>query len=348
MKKILLGIVIVLALFGYMTYGWMKSEGWTFFSVNTPQPIATSTETTKEASEMKPLLFTGDIMLGRYVETLTAQSGNELYAFSEIKEYLKDHTTIANLEGPIPEVHKPTPINGMTFSFPAYAPRLLKEGGVTAVTLANNHMFDQGRDGYEYTKLALDTGGVSHFGGYVPTQDDYFSTKVGDTEVLVYGITMIATGWNEAQAIEVTKKLRSEHPNAHLIAFIHWGDEYKTQNVYQRTFAHTLIDNGVDTIIGSHPHVIQGVENYKGKVIFYSLGNFIFDQYQAANLQDGFMVEMNAMSEGYAYSLIPIHENRSVPGLATSTKRDEILSTIARQSPEELRAAILEGKIFVK
>jgi poly-gamma-glutamate synthesis protein (capsule biosynthesis protein) len=287
-------------------------------------------------------------MLGRYVETLTKKSGDKLYAFKEMKEYLKQHTTIANLEGPIPDVHTQTPSNGMSFSFPASAPHTLKEGGIAAVSLANNHMFDKGKVGYEQTKRALDAEGVIHFGGYTPTQDDHFETKLGTMTVIVYGITMIATGWDEAQAIVVTKKLRQEHPDAHLVAFIHWGDEYKTQNIYQRAFAHALIDNGVDAIVGAHPHIVQGIETYQGKPIFYSLGNFIFDQYWQHNLEDGLAVKFSAEGTSYVYELIPIRSSRSIPSVATSTDQERILKNISSQSPSELRPAILEGKILVQ
>jgi poly-gamma-glutamate capsule biosynthesis protein CapA/YwtB (metallophosphatase superfamily) len=347
MKKILLVAAVVVALFGYMTYGWMHSHGWTVFSKDTTEPASISTEVIVKEPLSVPLLFVGDVMLGRYVETLMAKSGNELYAFEGVKDYLKQHVTIANLEGPIPSTHKPTPINGMSFSFPSSSPRILKEGGMTAVSLANNHMFDRGAHGYEETKQALGAGNVAHFGGYTPTEDDYFKTTLGDKEVIVYGITMIATGWDEAQAMEVTKKVRKQHSDAHLIVFIHWGDEYKTQNIYQRAFAHTLIDSGVDTIIGSHPHIIQGVEVYKGKPIFYSLGNFIFDQYQEPRLEDGMMVRMDITDKEYVYDIIPIHSSRSVPTIATSTKRSQILQSISKQSDSGLQAAILEGKLHI-
>ncbi len=346
MKKILLFIVITLVLFGCMSYSWMRSEGWTVFSKETNTYVVPTTGDTDRVSN-PPLLFVGDIMLGRYVETLTSKSGDELYAFTRMRDYLKEHITVANLEGPVPYSHKPTPINGMSFSFPSSALRALKEGGIVAVSLANNHMFDQGRKGYEDTMISLEAGGISHFGGYAPTEGDYFETTLNGTKVLVYGITMIATGWDESQAIEVTLKLRDEHPDKHLVVFVHWGDEYKTQNIYQRAFAHSLIDSGVDTIIGSHPHIVQGVEIYKGKPIFYSLGNFIFDQYQAQNLQDGIIVRMNATDKEYVYDIVPIVESRSVPSLATSTIRERILSDVSRQSDQALKASILEGVIKV-
>lgn len=296
----------------------------------------------------QPLLFVGDIMLGRHVETLAKRHGDELFMFASTTEYLKQHVTIANLEGPIPDNHVQTPINGFSFSFASSTPRILKLGGIQAVSLANNHMFDKGRSGYEETKEALGQGGVAHFGGYSPTADDYFETKLGTTTVVVYGITMIATGWDESQALNVTEKLRKEFPQAHLIAYLHWGDEYLTQNIYQRAFAHKLIDRGVDTIIGAHPHVVQGVELYKEKPIFYSLGNFIFDQYWRNDLEDGYMVRLSADKEYLVYEIIPVHSMRSVPSIATGIKKEQILNDIRIQSDEALHSGIELGKILLR
>lgn len=343
MKKILLTIFIICILFGYVSYKSLKSQGWTFFT-----PLITEEQTVKEEMTIAtstPLLFVGDVMLGRFVETLATRKGDDLFAFASTTDYLKAHITIANLEGPIPNKHTLTPIDGFSFSFPSSTPSILKRGGITAVSLANNHMFDKGRTGYEETKIALDKEGVEHFGGYSPTTNDYFETKLGTTTVIVYGITMIATGWNEAQALQVTEKLRSAHPDAHLIAFLHWGDEYLTQNIYQRAFAHKLIDRGMDTILGSHPHIVQGIEVYNGKPIFYSLGNFIFDQYWRDKVEDGYMVRMKSVNE---YEIIPIYSETSVPSIATGNIRDRVLSDIAQQSPEDIRQNIVSGSIHTK
>lgn len=293
----------------------------------------------------QPILFVGDIMLGRYVETLGERYGNPAFVFASTTELLESHTTIANLEGPIPKEHVPTPINGFRFSFPLYVPALLQANGIAAVSLANNHMFDYGEDGWEDTKRALNQSNVVHFGGYAPTQEDYFATTLGGKQVIVYGITMIATGWDEEQALLVTNKIRKEHPDAYLIAFLHWGDEYVTQNEYQQSFAHKLIDRGVDTIVGSHPHVVQGVEVYKGKPIFYSLGNFIFDQYWDSNVEKGYVLEIKDSGKEYVYTLIPIQSSHSIPHVADEKDREIILNSIASQSSSELQSAIQSGTV---
>ena len=288
----------------------------------------------------KPILFVGDIMLGRYVEDLSIE--DHYYPFSKTKDFLKDYQVVANLEGPIPNSHEPTPLQGFTFSFPAYVPGLLKDAGITAVSLANNHAFDHNASGWVETKQALDKVGVFHFGSYKPTQEDFWQTNLGSTTVIVYGINMIANAWNETQALSVTEKLRTEHPGSYLIAFIHWGNEYDTQNTVQQAFAHDLMDVGVDAIVGSHPHVVQGIETYKEKPIFYSLGNFIFDQYFSKETQEGLAISLTKKDDHMVYTLIPLISKRSVPEVATGTN---ILSRMASMSDKELNSVITQGEI---
>jgi hypothetical protein len=292
-----------------------------------------------------PLLFTGDIMLGRYVETLMNEG---LDPFGTTTMFLKSHVTISNLEGPIPPVHKPTPINGMTFSFASTSPQFLKDHGVQVVSLANNHGFDQGRPGYENTKKVLLDTGISTVGAYDTTAPDYYQTFIGNTQVLVYGINMISLSWDEDKALEVTKSLEAAYPQALLVAFIHWGNEYNLmQEKVQRAFAHKLIDIGVDTVIGSHPHVVQGVEVYKNAPIFYSLGNFIFDQYFEKNVERGLMVEINIEGNNIIYNLIPVGSKRSRAFIAEGDLKNEILNTIASSSEESIKESIKRGELVV-
>ncbi len=341
MKRLILLILFFLCGGWYIYFIGLSKEDSVYVAESKLQ------EAEVRKSDTKPLLFVGDIMLGRYVETLSLRAANDTYPFTTLRDYLGEHVTIANLEGPIPQVHVPTPINGFSFSFPSSTPLSLKQAGITAVSLANNHMFDKGRSGYQATKQALDSEGVAHFGGYAPTVGDYFETTLGTKKVVVFGITMIATGFDEQQSLAIAKKLRSEHRDAYLIAFLHWGDEYVTQNIYQRSFAYSLIDLGVDSIIGAHPHVVQGIELYQGKPIFYSLGNFVFDQYWRDELEDGIMVRLSENKKEYIYEIIPVRSERSVPGIATTTKRLEIISRISNQSPSTLQPEILKEVIKI-
>ncbi|MDB5260505.1 MAG: polyglutamate synthase CapA [Candidatus Nomurabacteria bacterium] len=339
MKKILttigLTILVIAGLFFYL-------KSFSTETYKAPQTVVKEIEPTPNI----PLLFTGDIMLGRYVETLMNNEG--LDPFGTTTPFLKSHITISNLEGPIPEVHRPTPINGMTFSFPSTTPQFLKDHGVQAVSLANNHGFDKGRPGYENTKKVLLDTGISTVGAYDTTVPDYYQTFIGNTQVIVYGINMISLSWDEDKALVVTKSLQAAYPQAILVAFIHWGNEYDlTQGDEQRTFAHKLIDNGVDTIVGSHPHVVQGVEVYKNSPIFYSLGNFIFDQYFSKDTEKGLTVEINTDGNNIVYKLIPVGSDRSQAFIAEGELKQEILNTIVNSSEENIKENIKKGEVII-
>jgi poly-gamma-glutamate capsule biosynthesis protein CapA/YwtB (metallophosphatase superfamily) len=301
-----------------------------------------------EDIKTKPILFLGDIMVGRYVETLMNQYGKE-YPFSDdIDMLLQSHVTIANLEGPIPEQHIHTPLQGFQFSFPSTTPAFLEAHGIRAVSLANNHSMDWGMGGYIHTKKVLDAGSVAHFGGYTTTENDYYEVNVGTTTAIVYGINTITNSWNKEKALAVTTKLRNEHPNSYLIAFLHWGEEYThTQNDKQITLAHELIDAGVSAIIGSHPHVVQGIESYKKGIIFYSLGNFIFDQYFSQETQEGYVLSLSIQDNTMSFTLIPTTSARSKVSIATSTKKASIVDIVANNSIASLHDQIQNGYVVI-
>lgn len=323
---------------------------WNSYSITSTQDIDVQelqSSLQKTVHITPPLLFVGDVMLGRYVETLMKQRGKE-YPFLGLRDTFVNHITIANLEGTIPDTHIQTPINGFTFSFPSFVPQLLRDSGIEAVSLANNHSLDTKDIGYRDTQNALEKVGIAHFGGYRMTIDTYFKTTIGTTTVIVYGINMISSSWDEQVAFDTTVALRKQFPEAMLIAYIHWGNEYDhAQNIIQRTFAHNLIDRGVNTIIGSHPHVVQGVELYANTPIFYSLGNAIFDQYFSLGVEKGFLLSVDKKSGKYLFTILPIVGNRSSPYLATSTIRENILGIIADNSDTALQESIRQGSIQI-
>jgi poly-gamma-glutamate synthesis protein (capsule biosynthesis protein) len=112
------------------------------------------------------------------------------------------------------------------------------------------------------------------------------------------------------------------------IAYIHWGKEYDSvHSKEQEVLAHFLIDNGVDAVIGHHPHVVQDIEVYKGKPIFYSLGNFIFDQYFSDEVQEGLAVRVDTSKDILRYTLIPFESKsiKSQPKLLSLLDKDTYL-----------------------
>lgn len=285
-------------------------------------------------------------MLGRFVEKKMEQLGYE-YPFENIKELLASSTyVVANLEGPIPNNHVPTPSQGFTFSFKSSVAPILSNMHISALSLANNHGTDWGKDGWINTKKVLDGSGVDSFGYSQTTVDDVYEINIDGKVVTVFGINMIANKWDEERAIEVTKEIRDLHPDTYLIAFLHWGEEYThEQNEHQIAFAHTLVENGVDAIIGAHPHVVEGIETYKDKPIFYSLGNFIFDQYFSQDVQDGYALKMKVAEGKIIFEIIPYVSVSSQPKLADDGNKKRILNLIANLSNSILSNQIKSGLV---
>lgn len=236
------------------------------------------------------LLFTGDIFLSRHIDVLTKRdnlNNQDLYSypFSGLGslEKRKYDTWIGNLECPI-TVKQSTPYeleNYLKFSCKKeYLPQLKKYFDI--VSLANNHTDNMGgKSGLEETRGHLKNEGIKYFGDYDNSQTEklceIFYIQNGSTDIPIafcgfHGVFSLPKD-NEIEIIKNYSK--------YFITFVmpHQGEEYKGKsNTYQKKIYHKFVDAGADAVMGSHPHVIQEVEEYKNKIIFYSLGNFIFDQ----------------------------------------------------------------------
>lgn len=312
------------------------------------EAIKTPSISSDEVLEEESVIFLGDIMLGRYVEKKMEALG-DMYPFEGMYALLASSTyVIANLEGPIPEIHSPTPMHTFRFSFKPEIAQLLARTNIKAVSLANNHGMDWGSVGYLHTKATLDKAKVKAFGNPEFAVGDVYEESIDGVSVAVFGVNMIVEKWNEAQVLQVVQSVRKTYPQSHLVAFLHWGDEYShKQNFQQERFAHSLIDSGVDTVIGAHPHVVQGIEKYKNKVIFYSMGNFIFDQYFSQDVQDGYLIKLKFTNLEPVYEIIPYVSVESQPKVTDKKDRDRILSVIATYSDHALEVSILNGIIML-
>lgn len=198
------------------------------------------------------------------------QGGDYSYFLKNVRPYFEnDDLTIVNFEGTLTERGTR---EDKTFAFrgkPEYT-KILTEGSVEAVTLANNHSVDYGSVSMEDTKKYLDEAGIVWFENLNTKVVEVNGVKVG--LVGLYALNGSAEG-NLPKAMEQVKKDGAEL----IIVQVHWGiegDNYPDES--QVSLAHKAIDSGADLVIGHHPHVLQGVENYKGKMIAYSLGNFCF------------------------------------------------------------------------
>mgnify|MGYP002620800125 FL=1 len=281
-------------------------------------------------------LFVGDIMLARHVETLIKTEGAE-YPFVGLVP-LRDHydAMIGNFEAPIGLIHTQTKANSLSFSVASSSIAHLGDY-FDLVSLANNHTLDQGEAGLVYTRELLESKEARPFGDPAQVSIDsvaYLTHK--EERLAVVGLN--ATKSLSYEALERLFAELREHSSMQIV-YVHWGIEY--DNVHapeQETLAHFLIDHGADVIIGHHPHVIQDIGFYKGAPIFYSLGNFVFDQYFSDEVEVGLGVELALVDQTVSYRLIPFtsQKHQSSPRLMPYDERVALVESILERSGPEV------------
>jgi poly-gamma-glutamate capsule biosynthesis protein CapA/YwtB (metallophosphatase superfamily) len=229
--------------------------------------------------------YKGQALGNRFDEV--AQKEGSAYFFQAVKSVFENsHLNIANLEGPLTQadytVEKQFPMRGK----PEHV-EILKHAGIHAVSLANNHTFDCGEQGYKDTQQVLDTAHILHFGGSAIAYQ-----TINGIRVAMLG----AKGWviNQAVKENLKKQIIEARQNADLvIIYFHWGEEGENfSNKTQQALARHSIDCGADLVLGAHPHVVQGLETYKGKQIVYSLGNFCFGGNKNPRDKDTFIYQI--------------------------------------------------------
>ena len=251
--------------------------------------LAKPEETTQQAvfiPEKKTLLVFGDVMLDRYVRNYINASGTAAL-FQYVKNDIKAaNATMFNLEGPVTEFASVVSKENLQFTFATHTASDLADIGIDIVSLANNHTNNFGREGLRQTKEYLHNANIIHFG------DPYNEVENTVTKYTLGTTTISLVGYHQFENPDLTKILntiKAEKESGNFVIFFpHWGNEYeKYASVSQKTKAEEVINAGADIIIGAHPHVIQNTEIYGGKPIFYSLGNFIFDQWFSEDVKYG-------------------------------------------------------------
>jgi poly-gamma-glutamate synthesis protein (capsule biosynthesis protein) len=293
------------------------------------------------------LFAAGDIMLGRNVEALMNERGMDWPFAKTAPLFGKTDIVFTNLEGPIPKKHVPTLTGSTNFSFKLQVAEVLKRHGITLVSLANNHTFDKGAENFAYTRKVLNNAGIATAGHPIEIPEDavYETTIRGRRIVLValHGLNVVRPGIDEEKAFALVAKKAADE-DAVVMVSIHWGDEYQLHsNKRQQDFARGLIGHGADLVMGHHPHVVQEVEEYKGKLIFYSLGNFIFDQYFSRETQEGLALRFAFNQSNVTATLLPVAIVKSQPVLMEEDAAKSWLEALAARSDEGLRDMIRKG-----
>lgn len=220
----------------------------------------------------------GDLGLGRTMTTISRQKNNFTWIFSGVSDFVKQNDfTYANLESPIVKNCRVSDPYTMTFcSDPKFIPSLKDDKYILG--LANNHIFNYGQSGFNQTTDYLSQSQVPFV--FSTLSDTKISTKQFNNinfGFIAFDLTDPKVYKNRLQIIDFVKNKNDQAD--WLIIGLHWGREYQPKaDKWQIDFAHQLVDAGADIIAGSHPHVFQNYEIYKDRPIYYSLGNFIFDQ----------------------------------------------------------------------
>lgn len=246
--------------------------------------------------------FDYDTSLNAYYENYGAD-----YFMANVKSiFSKDDLTIANFEGTLTES---TEREDKQFAFkaPASYANILTAGSVEAVNTANNHSHDYGEESFNDTLKALDTANILHFG-----YDETAVTEVKGFKVGLVGIYELNDHLGrEEQLKQNIAKVKQDGAQLIVVIF-HWGNEKEeVPDENQKTLGHLAIDEGADLVCGHHPHVLQGIEEYKGKNIVYSLGNFCFggnaypSDMDTIIFQQTFTIDQNGVKDDNVTNIIP-------------------------------------------
>lgn len=250
-------------------------------------------EETEQKSAVQ-LLFAGDILLSSHVMAAYDKAGDMNGVLDEgfRSEISNTDIFMANQEFPFSDRGSAAPDKQFTFRLPPSKVSLMNEIGVDIVTLANNHSLDYGTDALVDTCTALDGAGIKYVGAGpdMNRAKQLEKIEVNGKAIGFLGASRVypdpnwvanskkpgmVSGYDPTILLEEIKKAKEICD--YLVVYVHWGVERDEKpQEYQRALGKQIIDAGADLVMGSHPHVLQGIEYYNGKPICYSLGNFIF------------------------------------------------------------------------
>ncbi|HAQ51703.1 MAG TPA: capsular biosynthesis protein [Lachnospiraceae bacterium] len=315
-----LGLLIVGGLFVYQKFFEHESDKDNEANVTNNITEANVTQPVKKEPVNTSLLFTGDVLLSEYVLSNYNSKGIEGVVSSPLRDKMVNADfTMVNEEFPFSTRGTKAPDKQYTFRVdPGYI-SIFKELGINAVGIANNHVLDFGKEALEDTFTTLNNAAIpfSGAGHNLEEASKLVTYEKGGKKVGVIAASRVipVVEWNVRNSqpgvftaydpTDLCNKIREAKKTCDLVyVMIHWGTEHTDRlEEYQKNIGHQIIDAGADGVIGAHPHVVQGIERYNGKLIFYSLGNFIFNQ----NIERTFALSIDFDNENVnpSYSLIP-------------------------------------------
>lgn len=254
---------------------------------------------TENASDSIVIVVAGDLLLDRGVRPVVERRGVAWLFEGVSKEFSDADAVIVNLECPLTDVSTPL-VKKFIFRADTRWAKGLRAAGVTHASMANNHSNDQGFQGLASTYKSLTEAGIVPVGTSKDNTPQLITSKSkGNTHkqtVAVFAAVLFPLeNWSANSRASVRPKqvsvetlakeiseYKNSHPNDVVVAVLHWGVEFQqSPSPKQRLQAQMLVSAGADVIVGHHPHVLQPKSQILGKPVFFSLGNFIFDQHAA-------------------------------------------------------------------
>lgn len=306
----LFSVAIVAAGFVFLKSGKHASftvSNLPVLSVQQPEKVIVKEEPLQPVS----IVFGGDMMFDRYIRTAMRNHGDG-FPLAPLREVFRNaDLVVANLEGPItesPSVSETSELGSRenyVFTFPPVTAKLLKDYHIDAVSLGNNHVLNFKESGVESTKRYLAEAGVAEFGSPLSGDDRVLVRDLGGLKVVLVNYNQFVY-YGQDKAFEDIAEARQKADV--VIVYAHWGKEYEPEEPGVKELAHRFIDAGADAVIGSHPHIVQEKEGYAGKMIYYSLGNLVFDQYFREDTMRGLLVRMtiDPVTKALSYEDIPV------------------------------------------
>ena len=239
------------------------------------------------------IVFAGDVLLDRGVEPIIRRHGVE-YLFRDVSPFFHNADfTVVNLECPITDIDAPL-MKKYIFRADDSCAAALAKVGVTHCAMANNHIMDQGQLGLADTYQNILAAGLTPI-GYGLNDSARLVPAIlqkGDIKVAIFNDCAVrvenydspfdAPGIANVPIVKLlpfVSDFHRQHPDTRIVIVLHWGVEFRLQpNPSQRIAASQLFAAGADLIVGHHPHVIQDIDTIQGKTVYYSIGNFVFDQ----------------------------------------------------------------------
>lgn len=279
------------------------------------------------------VVLTGDILLDRGVRQVIERRGDDHLFSPGVDSVLRSaQVVVGNLECPATKIEAPV---FKRFIFRAEPEWLttLQQHGFTHLNLANNHAIDQGREGLMDTRRNIQRARMVPVGAGATMDEAAQPVLLAESPRRVWLVPSLRLALENYayltdrpcvsqepmdSLLERVHRLKRADSTAIVIVSLHWGGEHTLQPVpRQRVEAHQLVMAGADVIVCHHTHTLQTVEEYRGKMIYYSIGNFIFDQSKPLNSR-ACMVRLNIKRDGLTVETVPVEIRQCVPYVQTA------------------------------